>query len=133
MVQAFNEAGNKGDRNAYVSYCTDDAVMIDREPPYLFRGPTACGDEWDAVVSWSAEHKISADQLSIKFSAPVLVDVAGDRAYAVFPITGRFTMNGTKMLEPEYATFVLRRQSQGWRIAGLSWSTLGWKPIHKHR
>jgi hypothetical protein len=59
----------------------------------------------------------------------VFVDVAGDRAYAVFPTIGRFAMNGTKMSEPEYAAFVMRRQGQSWRIAAMSWSTLGWKPV----
>lgn len=64
VVQAYNDAGNRGDRSGYVSYCTEDAVVVDHVPPYLFQGPTACGDEYDAVVAWGTQNKIGTDDIN---------------------------------------------------------------------
>jgi ketosteroid isomerase-like protein len=128
VVQAYNDAGNRGDRSGYTSYCTPDAVVVDQEPPYLFRGPTACADEYDAVVAWRAKHDIGAEELFQKLYEPVSFAVEGDTAYAVFPVKGWFKQAGRPQLENLYLTTVLRRQAGSWRIQSLVYSTLGWKP-----
>lgn len=127
-VQAYNDAGNKADRKAYASSCTSDAVVVDHVPPYLFQGPTACADEYDAVVAWGAANKIGTDDLYQKVFDPVFFERSGKNAYAVFPVTDWFKQNGKKQVEKLYLTTVLRREENSWRIARLVYTTMGWAP-----
>ena len=129
VIQAYNDAGNKADRTGYASYCTTDAVVVDHVPPYLFKGTTACADEYDAVVAWGPLNKIGVDGLYQKVFEPVFFDLQGDRAYAVFPVTDWFRQSGRKQIEKLYLTAVLRRDGGSWRIASLAYSSLGWAPV----
>ena len=128
VVQAYNDAGNRGDRSAYAGYCTPDAVVVDHAPPYVFHGPTACADEYDAVVAWCAANKVDVNDFSQKVFDPVFFEVSGDTAYAVFPVRGWFKENGRPQVENLYLTTALRRQAGSWRITGLAYSTRGWRP-----
>jgi ketosteroid isomerase-like protein len=129
IVQAFNDAGNKSDRNGYVSYCAEDAVVTDHVPPFVFTGPAACQDDYDAIVAWGRQNRIAiADAYQSMARRPEHVSIVGDRAYAVFRAPAWFTQDGRKQLETLYATFVLRRTAPGWRIASLTWTSLGWAP-----
>jgi ketosteroid isomerase-like protein len=128
VVQAYNTAGNKGDRSGYASYCTSDAVVVDHVPPYLFQGPAACADEYDAVVAWCAQNKIGTEFVQ-KLLDPVFIEVQKDVAYAVFPVKAWGKQNGRKQIETLYLTTVLRRQAHNWRIANLVYSSLGWRPV----
>lgn len=126
VVHKFVAAADKGDRSAYVSYCAEDAVVVDHVAPYVFRGPTACGDEWDAIVAWADQNKIVLG--ANRMSKPAFVDVVGDRVYAVFPVTASITRAGKKGVEAGVWTFTLRRQTQGWKIEAWAWSTLTFTP-----
>jgi ketosteroid isomerase-like protein len=129
VIQSFNHAGNKGDRSGYISYCAEDAVVVDHVPPYLFQGPTACGDEYDAVVAWGTQNKIGTDDLYQKVYKPLFFEKQGDVAYAVFPVKGWFKQNGHRQVENLYLTAVLRRSAHSWRIARLAFASLGWGPV----
>ncbi len=133
VVQAWNDAGNRGDRSGYASFCTKDAVVVDHIPPYVFQGPTACADEYDAVVAWGVKSKIGIDGLSQKIFDPVFFEQEGDSAYAVFPMKGWFKQNGDRQLENLYLTVVLRREANHWRIVSLVYTTMGWGPVGAHR
>ena len=133
LVQAFNAAGNKGDRAAWAAYCTGDAEVVDHETPYVFRGPNACATEWDALAPWAAKNRISFENFRQTFAAPTFIDIDGDRAYAVFPGRAWFTQNGRRRLERLYATFVLQRRGPTWRIAQVTWTSLGWGPAARRR
>jgi ketosteroid isomerase-like protein len=128
VVQVQNDAGNKGERSRYVSYCTKDAVVVDHVPPFLFQGPMACGDEYDAVVGWGKQNDIPMDRTTFqKVFDPAFVQVQGDVAYAVFPVKAWFKQNGSIQEETVYLTAGLRRQAHNWRIARLIFASLGWK------
>lgn len=127
-VQAFNAAGSTGDRAAYVSHCTDDAEVIDHETPYAFPAPDACGKDWDALTPWAAKNGITFDNFRQTLGPPAFINIDGDAAYAVFPAKAWFMQDGKRSLERLYATFVLRRQGGAWRIARVTWTSLGWGP-----
>jgi len=129
VLQAFNAAGNRGDRSGYASFCTADAVMIDHVPPYTFRPPNACAQEYDAVAS-GAMPGLDPKSLVQTVLDPVFFDRKGDRAYAVFPLEARFKLAGRAQLERSYITAVLRREKTGWRIESLVYSSLGWSAKH---
>ena len=126
-VRKFSAAANGTDRAAYAAFCTADAVFIDHVPPYVFHGPTACADEWDAVGRWIEQNRIVASDYGT-LAEPAFVDAAGDRVYAVFPVTASATRSGRKEIETGAWTFVLRREAGDWRIAALTWSTFSFAP-----
>jgi ketosteroid isomerase-like protein len=126
VVKAFVAAADRGDRSAYVSYCTADAVGVDHFAPYVFRGPTACGDQWDAFVRWTDRNKIVLDKNEM--SEPAFVDAADDRVYAVFPVSASLTRDGKKGTEAGIWAFTLRKEAQGWRIEAWAWSELKLTP-----
>jgi ketosteroid isomerase-like protein len=131
VVQAFNDAATK---EAYQSYCTDDAVIVDHVPPFVFRGPKACEAEWDADVAWAVKNKFSLQGAVQKASAPVFFTVDGDQAYAVFPVKASWlTHERRRDLETLYATFALRRQGDSWRVANMAWASLGWRLVPPSR
>lgn len=129
VIQAYNDAGNRGDRAGYAAACAPDAVVIDHVPPYRFEGPTACADEYDAVVAWGTARRVDLNGLVQTVGKPVLLDVSGDRAYAVFPVQDRFKMNGKLNVERLYLTATLRRSGGRWVIEGLVYTSLGWRAV----
>jgi ketosteroid isomerase-like protein len=133
VVQAYNDAGNRSDRTGYASYCTRDATVIDHVPPYRFQGPTACADEYDAVVAWGAANKAHVEGMVQLVLDPAFLEVHGERAYAVFPVEARFKQSGRPTIEKSYLTAVLRRQGTTWGIENLIYSSLGWSPGKQHR
>ncbi|HZZ86855.1 MAG TPA: nuclear transport factor 2 family protein [Caulobacteraceae bacterium] len=130
LVQAFNRAQTT---DAYQALCADDAIVIDHAPPFMFRGPRACAAAWEADLAWAAKDGLSLDRLVQKLAAPTFVRIDGDQAYAVFAGKAWFDAGRRREVEGLYATFVLRRQAGAWRIAAVTWSSLGWRAISRPR
>lgn len=128
VVQAQNDAGNQGDRTRYGSYCSQDAVFVDHVPPYLFKGPAACLQEYDAVVAWGAANNTDVNGMVQKVGDPVYFEAHGDQAYAVFPVQVWFKQKGRENMEKAYLTTLMRREDRTWRIESLTYATLGWGP-----
>ena len=126
VVQKFLAAANKGDRQAYTSYCAEDAVIVDHVPPYVFRGPKSCGDDWAAADLWMAKHGYAYG--AFRLSKPY-IETMGDRVYAAYPLKASVTRNGKTEIETAVWTFALQRRSQRWLIEGWSWSTLKIAPV----
>jgi ketosteroid isomerase-like protein len=127
VIRKFNGAANGDDRAAYASYCAPDITFVDHVPPYVFRGPTACQDEWDAVLAWITREKIAVTDYS-SLGDPAFVDETPDRVYAVYPATAALSRRGKRQIERGLWTFVVRREPAGWRIASVTWSTLAFAP-----
>ena len=126
VVQNFLAAANKGDRQAYTSYCAEDAVIVDHAPPYVFRGPKACDDDWTAADRWMSQRGYAFGQFQL--SKPY-VETMGDRVYAAYPLKALVTRNGKTEVETALWTFVLQRRSQQWLIEGWSWAMLKFTPV----
>jgi ketosteroid isomerase-like protein len=122
VIGKFNDAATRADLKAYTAYCTNDAVIVDRIPPYVFRGPHACEDDWNAVVGWENQNGIVDGGL--KISKPQTLIVSGDRGYAVVPVTVPITHHGKKTTELANWIFSLRRLPAGWRITGWAYAVL---------
>jgi ketosteroid isomerase-like protein len=127
VIHKFTEAGNGADREVFASYCAEDAVITDHAPPYVFRGPKACQDYWDAEGAWVAQHKVSVSDYGTP-SQPAFLEVTKDSAYAVFPVTASMVRDGRREVETATWTFVLRQDRTGWRIASAAWATLKFAP-----
>ncbi len=123
LVERFAGAQS---RDAYAAFCDPDTVIVDHVPPYVFRGPHACEDEWDAVVAWTERNGIEVSDYG-SLQEPAFVDVTGEHIYIVFPATASMTRNGRAETERGIWTFVLRQHDQEWRIGSMTWSTLDFR------
>ena len=131
-VGKFIQAGNGDSREAYAAYCAADAVIVDHVAPYVFRGPGACLDHWDAVGAFVAQNSMVVGSYA-QLGAPAMVDIKGERAYVVAPWTAAVTMSGKPKVEKGVATFVLRRDADRvWRFTNVTWASFGFSPAALH-
>ena len=132
-IQKYIWASHGDSREAYASSCTDDTVIIDQVAPFVFRGPKACLDHWDAVGAFVEQNKMVVTDYA-KLGRHALVDATGERAYVVTPWTSPATVAGKKEIEKGVATFVLRRDAKkAWRLASVTWASFGISPVNASR
>ncbi len=127
VVQQFAKVGNGTDREAYASFCADDMVIIDHVEPYVFSGPRACQDEWDAVFRWMKHDNVSVTDFG-RLAEPSFADAREGRVYAVIPAQASVRLDGVAQTETGAWTFVLAREGRNWRIKAFVWSTANFKP-----
>jgi ketosteroid isomerase-like protein len=127
-IQRYIRASNGDSREAYAASCTEDTVIVDHVPPYVFHGPRACLDHWDAVGAFVEQNKMVVVDYA-RLGQPTLVDATGERAYVVTPWSSPATVAGKREIEKGIATFVLRRDvKEGWRLASVTWTSFGFSP-----
>ncbi|MGA0604268.1 hypothetical protein ACO2Q3_26430 [Caulobacter sp. KR2-114] len=132
-IQKYIQASNGDSREAYASFCTEDSVIIDRVTPFVFRGPKACLDHWDAVAAFVEQNKMVVADYA-KLGQPTLIDVNSEHAYVVAPWTSPATVAGNKEIEKGVATFILARNAnRAWRLASVTWTSFGFSPLAASR
>lgn len=109
MLQSYGAALNRSDAATAVSLYTSDGVFMPSG------GPSAKGSD-DLLASY--RYIFSQIRLDIEFEIHEIV-VDGDHAYAVTSSEGRQTIVATGSTEHEAnrELFVLKRQSEGWKIS----------------
>ena len=106
---------------------TDDAVVTDEFPPYLWQGPNAARTWWTVLVGDPASErhaKFAAAKQHVEAGAPQFPSIAGDRAFFICPATLQYTAGGKAHVQKGRWQFYLRRQGDAWRIAGHMWDIL---------
>lgn len=105
---------------AALAVCDSEVSILDEFPPHIWHGPTACADWWKAFGADSAANGVTG--VGIALGAPLAVDVSGDRAYLVAPMTYSFKQHGKSVEETASFTVALRRTPAGWRITAWTYS-----------
>ena len=100
--------------------CDSPASILDEFPPHEWHGPTACADWWKGFLAYNDKNGITPDEGAL--GTPQTVDVNGDRAYFVAPLTYTYKQNGKSIKETASFAVALRRTSAGWRITGWAYS-----------
>lgn len=120
-VKQFIDGFNSGDVDSAIAACAPETDIIDDFAPYLWDGEGAC-DAWvNDYDVWAKANGVSGGVVTAK--TPKHVDVVGDDAYVVLPVSYEYMMKGKKVSEPNsLLTVVLQRSDEGWRIAGWAWS-----------
>ena len=121
VVRKFIDAFNKGDVNAALAMCANDAAVIDEFPPHEWHGPGACAQ---------GAHDFHADAKQNGITDPVVtlhtpshVDVTEDHAYVVAPVDYAFKAKGKPVKEAgSIMTLALHREATGWRITAWAWA-----------
>jgi hypothetical protein len=103
-----------------LAWCDAPVSIIDEFPPHEWHGPTACADWWKALKA--DEEKNGVTEGDVTLGSPWNVDVNGDRAYFVAPMTYTFKQHGKPVKESAAFAVALKRTQAGWRITAWAYS-----------
>lgn len=123
-IKRFIDSFDKGDIAAAEATHAADVVIIDEVEPYVWQGR-------DAFKHWLADlekHDTAGGVTdgNVKLGETLREEITGDTAYVVMATDYTFKQKGVAMKEPSQMTFALRKERDGWRIAG--WTFAGPKP-----
>ena len=122
LVDRAFDTFNTGDFEGFLStWAADVDAIINEAPPHVWTGP-------DCVQAWLADSakRPGAAELTeprIVGHAPDRLEIAGDRAFLVLPVTMSFTSAGGRVERYGTQISVLRRGSEGWRVKSLAYGS----------
>jgi ketosteroid isomerase-like protein len=121
-IQRFVDSFNKGDAAgaAATHSATDDLVIVDEVPPYVWRGAKAFS-AWAADLEAYAKKHGQTDQ-SVAVAAPTREETDGQQAYVVVPVTYTLKEKGVANRASAQMTVVLKKGASGWLIHGWTWT-----------
>ena len=123
VVNAVNRYLSNLDRDKIqtaVAMCDPDVSILDEFPPYAWHGPTACADWWKGLLAYDEKSGITNEDATL--GKPWTVDVTGDKAYFVAPMTYTYKQNGKSVKESASFAVALKRTQGGWRITSWTYS-----------
>ena len=103
-----------------VAMCDPEVSILDEFPPHAWHGPTACADWWKGLLAYNEKSGITDGDATL--GKTWTVDVTGDRAYFVAPMTYTYKQNGKSVKESASFAVVLKRTQAGWRITSWAYS-----------
>ena len=121
-ITAFNDAFAKGDLKGAAAAYAPDVSITDEVPPYSWRGPAA-------FTTWAQDLTANDKKLGITAEKLTLGDVVrtetdGRHAYVVMAAVYEFNnAKGAPMHENARMTFALRKGTDGWKIAGWTFTS----------
>ena len=120
-VTQFIGAFNAGNADDAIALCEDETNILDDFAPYVWDGEGACAGWINDYGDYAAANEISGAVVTAK--TPKHVDVSGDDAYVVLPVSYAYTQKGMKVSEPNsMLTIALPKEDEGWRISAWAWS-----------
>ena len=103
-----------------LAMCDSHVSILDEFPPHEWHGATACADWWKALNAYDEKNGITDGNATL--GTPWTVDVNGDRAYFVAPMTYTYKQRGKPVKESAAFTVALKRTQAGWRITAWAYS-----------
>jgi len=100
--------------------CDSYVSILDEFPPHEWHGPTACADWLTAYNAYNEKSGITDGESPL--GTPWTVEVTGDRAYFVAPMTYTYKQHGKPVKETATFAVALRRTQAGWRITAWAYS-----------
>jgi ketosteroid isomerase-like protein len=122
VIKQFIDGFNKGDINSALATCAEQTSIIDEFAPYEWHGTGSCA-RWAADFDADAKKRGITDGV-VTIATPRHFAADGDRAYAVYPATYEYKLNGKPVKQSGATlTVALQKTAPGWRITGWTWST----------
>lgn len=103
-----------------VAMCDAEVSILDEFPPHAWHGPTACADWWNGLLAYNEKRGITDGDA--KLGKTWTVDITGDRAYFVAPMTYTYKQNGKSVKETASFAVALKHTQTGWRITSWAYS-----------
>lgn len=120
-IDTFVSAFNKGDMaTVHAVHSAEGVTIMDEDAPYLWQGKGAL-DTWLAMLEKVGKDKGESEN-TVALHKPQVLNVSGNRAYAVVPVEYTWKEKSVPMHEPATITVVLHRTAAGWKIDAWSWN-----------
>jgi hypothetical protein len=103
-----------------VAMCDPEVSILDEFPSHAWHGPTACAEWWKGLLAYDEKSGISDGDATL--GKTWTVDVTGDRAYFVAPMTYTYKQNGKPVKESASFAVALKRTQARWRITSWAYS-----------
>jgi ketosteroid isomerase-like protein len=104
---------NKADFKAFVGACAPRAAVVDGFPPYAWQ---SCG-EW--IADYEKNNKaLQATHGTLTIGNLIFEEIAGDRAYVIYPATFTDMQKGKEVVYKGTWTMTLRKGKGGWVFTG---------------
>jgi hypothetical protein len=100
--------------------CDSHVSILDEFPPHEWHGPNACVD-WEKAYN-AFNEKSGIKDTHGELGTPWTVEITGDRAYFVAPLTYTYKQHGKPVKETASFAVALRRTQAGWRITSWAYS-----------
>jgi ketosteroid isomerase-like protein len=121
LATAVIQGANAGDASAFTGLFTDDAVVVDENPPFVWRGAGAGVAWWRAVEGVVQKAKISqlkATNIRIGEFKQSAADAYLVESQTVTGVTG-----GKPFAEPGTMTYTFHNAGAKWLISTMVWTT----------
>ena len=120
-VHQFVAGFNKGDFKSAVAACADTASVIDDFPPHAWQG-SGCKEWADGFEAITRQEGIT--EARIILGTPRHIDVTGDHAYVVVPVSLDYKVKDKSKRLPSLFTAAIHKEANGWHITGWAWTDL---------
>ena len=120
VIAAVHRYLDNLDKPESLAMCDSHVSILDEFPPHEWHGPTACADWYKALNAYNEKSGITDGDAPL--GTPWTVDVTGDRAYFVAPMTYTFKRHGKPVKETASFAVSLKRAPTGWLITGWAFS-----------
>ncbi len=120
VLQAWVDAFNSGDVKSAEASCAGEASIVDDFPPHEWHGKAACTRWFNDFLTFAKGAEIT--EPTIALGKPWHVDVTGDAAYVVVPVTLEYRKKSTPAHLDGIMTAILKKGSGDWRISAWTWA-----------
>ncbi len=121
LANAAMHAANANDASAFAGLYTNDAVVVDEIPPFVWRGAGAGTSWWHAVAATARKMKLTHLQAT-NIRIGEFKQSAND-AYLVTPMTVTAIANGKPFVEPGTTTYTFHEAGGTWLISSQVWTS----------
>jgi ketosteroid isomerase-like protein len=121
LANAAMHAANTDNASGFAGLYTDDAVVVDENPPFVWRGAGA-GTAWWHAVDAVARRMNLAHLKAINIRVSEFKQSATD-AYLVQPMTVSGIANGKPFAEAGTTTYTFHNAGGTWLISTQVWTT----------
>jgi ketosteroid isomerase-like protein len=121
LTTAVIQGANAGDVSAFTGLFTDDAVVVDENPPFVWRGSAAGVAWWQVVEDVTQKAKIGHLK-AINVRIGEFKQSATD-AYLVEALTVTGVTGGKPFAESGTMTYTFHNAGGNWLISTMVWTT----------
>jgi ketosteroid isomerase-like protein len=121
LANATMQAANSNNAAGFAGLYTNDAVVVDENPPFVWRGAGAGTAWWNAVAAVARRMNLThLKAINIRISE--FKESASD-AYLVQPMTVSGIANGKPFSEAGTTTYTFHNAGGTWLISSQVWTT----------
>ena len=121
LTSAVIHATNSDDPSELTGLFTGDAVIVDENPPFVWRGAGAGVAWWHVVQKIIKDHRLVHLQATSVRTGEFKQSSIG--AYLVQSVTITWTAAGKPSSEPGTLTYTFQKSGSTWLISTMVWTT----------